>query len=213
MNDPRAEAVAIVDRLLSRARRQPLSASEAESLVTAVGMVPGRLRPTVAALSAQRDAVAVDALLRLPPQVPGAVEGIYGALSLGVTRRGYDGQPGQSLLAIDFRRSRARAFAELLARAHRVFGDRFERLDIGGQPHYRFGIFEGPGTFAGRVAAKAQDITWLHAKLGRLRGTRLWLNGWCFAGDGPWRTPIQAHFLRAWLTWAASQTTTVAPTP
>jgi hypothetical protein len=67
---------------------------------------------------------------------------------------------------------------------------------------------EGPGTFAGQVAARSQDVQWLHGRLGRLRGTRLWLNGWCFPVDGAWRAPIQVHLVRAWLSWAAGQTQT-----
>lgn len=208
MSDPRSEAVATVDRLLAEARRAPLNPAGCEALLGAVGLVPGRQRAVVAALAAQRDAAAVDALLRLPPNVPGTVEGIFGAIASGVTRRRFDGSAGAYMLAIDFRRSRSKSFPALAARAHRVFGKDFERLDVGGDPRFRVGIFEGPGTFAGRVAAKAQDIHWLHERLGKLKGTRLWINGWCLPMDGPWRAPIQTHLLRAWLSWAAGQTQT-----
>ncbi len=37
---------------------------------------------------------------------------------------------------------------------------------------------------------------------------RLWLDGWCFPVDGPWRAPIQVHLVRAWLGWAAGRTET-----
>ncbi|MEM7151202.1 MAG: hypothetical protein AAF799_00095 [Myxococcota bacterium] len=208
MNDPRTQAAETVERLLHQARRSPLGVPECEALIEAVGMVPGRLRPVAHALSAQRDAAAVDALLRMSPQVPGVIEGVFGAISAGVTRVRWGGDPCPHLMAMDFRRSRAKTFEALVDRSRRVFASRFEILDIAGQPWFRVSVHEGPGTFAGRVAAKAQDIQWLHGRLGRLKGTRLWLNGWCLAADGPWRAPIQAHLLRAWLSWAASQTQT-----
>ena len=208
MTDPRLEATQTIDRLLSQARRGPLTPPLCEELLEAVGMVPGRERMVAEALSQQRDAAAVDALLRLPPYVPGVVEGVFGAIAAGRQRTRWDGEPCPHLLAIDFARSRAKSFSALLDRARRVFGPGFERLDVGGQPCYRVSLRRGPGTFAGRVAAHAQDIQWLHGKLGRLKGTRLWLNGWCLATNGPWRAPIQAHLLRAWLNWAATQTQT-----
>ncbi|MEX1364672.1 MAG: hypothetical protein AB1Z98_16210 [Nannocystaceae bacterium] len=208
MSDPRLEAAQTVDRLLTRARRGPLPPPDCEQLLEAVGSVPGRLRPVAQALSKQRDPAAVDALLRLSPAVPGVVEGVFGAIAAGVSRRRWDGASCPHLLAIDFTRSRAKSFGALVDRSRRVFGREFERLDVGGQPCFRVGLREGPGTFAGRVAARSQDVQWLHGKLGRLKGTRLWLNGWCFAVDGPWKAPIQSHLLRAWLSWAASQTHT-----
>ncbi len=208
MNDPRTEAAAALDQLLSRMRRTPLSAPECQQLVEQVGLVPGRLKTVAHALSAQRDPAAVDALLQLSPQVPGVIEGLHAAILAGVRRRWKSGDPCPYLLALDFRRSRARAFSELLQRAEQVFASDFEVLDVKGRLHYRVSVTEGPGTFAGRVAAKSQDIQWLHARLGKLRGTRLWLNGWCFPVDGDWRAPVQIHLLRAWLSWAASQTET-----
>ncbi|MCA9708542.1 MAG: hypothetical protein KDK70_22020 [Myxococcales bacterium] len=208
MIDPRTAAAQALDRLLTKARRAPLTAAECQQLVEHVGLVPGRLKPVAHALSAQRDAPAVDALLQLPPHVPGVVEGLHAALLDGVTRRWPSGQACPPLLAIDFRRSRAASFAALVQRARQVFGTGFERLDVGGQPHYRVSLREGRGTLAGRVAATAQDVQWLHGRLGRLKGTRLWLNGWCFPVDGPWRAPVQVHLVRAWLSWAAGRTDT-----
>lgn len=208
MSDPRSEAAQALEQLLARARRAPLSAAQCQRLLEHVGLVPGRLRQVAHALSAQRDPAASEALLQLPPHVPGVVEGVHGALLAGVTRARRDGQPCPHLLAIDFRRSRAKGFAELLERAAQVFGPELEALDVDGQPCFRVSVWEGPGTFAGRVAARAQDIQWLHGRLGRLRGTRLWLNGWCFPVDGPWRAPIQIHLVRAWLSWAAGRTET-----
>lgn len=208
MSDPRTEAAQALEQLLTRARKAPLSAVECQQLLEHVGLVPGRLRHVAHTLSAQRDAAAIAALLQLPPHVPGVVEGIHGALLAGVARARRDGEACPYLLAIDFRRSRAKTFPALLHRAHMVFGADFERLDVGGEPCFRVSVREGLGTFAGRVAARSQDIQWLHGRLGRLRGTRLWLNGWCFPVDGPWRTPIQVHLVRAWLSWAAGRTQT-----
>ncbi len=190
MIDRRTEAAQALEQLLARARRSALPAEDCQRLVEHVALVPGRLRQVAHALSAQRDPAAVDALLQLPPHVPGVVEGVHAAVLRGVTRR------------------RAKAFEEALARAHQVFGPDLERLDVDGQPCFRVTVTEGRGTLAGRVAAIAQDVQWLHARLGRLRGTRLWLGGWCFPVDGPWRAPIQVHLVRAWLQWAASRTET-----
>lgn len=208
MNDPRAEAAQALELLLSRARRAPLPAADCQRLLEHVGLVPGRLRHVAIALSMQRDAAAVDALLQLAPHVPGVVEGVHAAITEGVTRRRRDGEPCPALLALDFRRSRAKAFDDVLARAQQVFGDDLEHLDVDGQPCFRVSLRDGRGTLAGRVAAAAQDVQWLHGRLARLKGTRLWINGWCFPVDGPWRAPIQVHLVRAWLSWAAGRTET-----
>ncbi len=201
-------AAQAIELLLDRARRAPLPAEDCQRLIEHVAHVPGRLRQVAHALSAQRDAAAVDALLQLAPHVPGVVEGVHAAISAGTARRRRDGDPCPPLLALDFRRSRAKAFGEVLARAQQAFGPELERLDVDGQPSYRVSVREGRGTLAGRIAAVAQDVQWLHARTGRLKGTRLWLNGWCFPVDGPWRAPIQVHLLRAWLSWAAGRTET-----
>lgn len=208
MSDPRSEAAQALELLLGRARRGPLPAEDCQRLLEHVALVPGRLRQVAHALSAQRDAAAVDALLQLPPHVPGVVEGVHAAILAGVTRHRRDGEPCPPLLALDFRRSRAKGFSEIVARAQQVFGPDLERLDVDGQPCYRVTVREGRGTLAGRVAAIAQDVQWLHARTGRLKGTRLWLDGWCFPVDGPWRAPIQVHLVRAWLAWAAGRTET-----
>ncbi len=208
MSDPRSEAAQAVELLLSRARRGPLPADDCQRLVEHVGLVPGRLRHVAHALSAQRDAGAIDALLQLPPHVPGVVEGVHAAIVAGASRRRRDGEPCPPLLALDFRRSRAKAFADVLARAQQVFGPDLEHLDVDGVLCFRLSVRDGRGTLAGRVAAAAQDVQWLHGRLGRLKGTRLWINGWCFPVDGPWRAPIQVHLVRAWLSWAAGRTET-----
>lgn len=208
MIDPAKEALETLSRLLARASRHGLRADECQQAVEMLRLVPGYAGRVARALSDQRDAAAIDALLAMPATIPGVVEGIYGALSKGVVRRRRDGSPCRAMLALDFRHSRARSFDDALDRARTLFGSAFETLLIGHKAHYRFVIGQGPGTLAGRAAAAAHDVLWLHGHLARLRGTRLWLNGWCFASDGPLRAPVQVHLVRGWLGWAASQTTT-----
>jgi hypothetical protein len=93
-----------------------------------------------------------------------------------------------------------------------VFPQELEHLSVSGHDHWRVGIAEGRGTLAGRTSALAADLQWLHRRLSRLRGTRLWLNGWCLQEEGasPVSAAVQAHLLQAWLAWAATQTHTVA---
>ena len=206
--DPRELALADATALIERARRRPLSPQECQRLVGQVlSAAPGLLKPAAHALSAQRDAAAVDALLSLPPTVPGVVEGLYHALSSGVRRRRRDDTECRAMLAMDFRRSRSRGFQEILDRARRVF-PQLEQLQIGNRTQYRFRLEEGRGTLAGRVAAATVDVQWLHQRLAKLKGSRLWLNGWRFDAEGPVRPPAQVHLVRGWLSWAASQTQT-----
>lgn len=211
MSDPRERALAQAQRLLDLSRRKALGAAECFELVEAVGMVPGLLRPTVRMLSCQRDGAAVDALLALPGGVPGLVEALYGAFAAGVTRSRVDGTPCYAMLAMDFRHSRSAAFDEALARAAAVFGDGLERLELERRVYYRFAIDARRGTLAGRASAIALDVQWLHARLAKLRGSRLWLNGWCFDDDSAIRPPVQVHLVRGWLTWAARQVHTAVP--
>mgnify|MGYP007011841241 CR=1 FL=1 len=208
MSNPHKDALDELSGLLSKAKRSALQAGECLRAVELVTLVPGWVGRVARVLSDQRDAGAVDALLGMPAHVPGVVEGLYGALSSGVTRPRRDGSPCRALLALDFRHSRARFFEEALERAHASFDAAFEQLSVGGRPHYRVAIVEGRGTLAGRAAAAAHDIVWLHGHLGRLRGTRLWLNGWCFPAEGRLKAPAQVHLVRGWLSWAASQTST-----
>jgi hypothetical protein len=109
---------------------------------------------------------------------------------------------------MDFHHSRARWFHDAVRRAFAVFGDGLEHLRVDGKAAYRIRLHAERGTLAGRAAAAAHDVQWLHERLGRLKSTRLWLNGWRFAGDGPLRPPAQVHLVRGWLSWAASQTET-----
>lgn len=210
MTDPRAEAMQTLDGLLSRAGRETLDADACARMVELTGLVPGWMKRVAHALSAQRSAAGVDALRRLQPGVPGVVEGLHQAFAHGVVRVGADGSDAPAMLALDFRRSRSKTFDELLQRAQSVFGDAFEVLRVKSKLHYRVSLFGGRGTLAGRAAAISHDVTWLHGKLARLRGTRLWLNGWCFEADGAFKAPVQAHLVRAWLGWAATQTHTIS---
>jgi len=147
----------------------------------------------------------------LPAQVPGIVEALFGAFGHGVTRARFDGSPGVAMLALDFRRGRTAAFAEVVERAQHVFGDGFVLLDVDGTLHHRVLLDARRGTLAGRAAAMAHDIVWLHGRLAKLRGTRTWLNGWCFADEGPIKPAAQIHLVRAWLGWASRQLATAAP--
>lgn len=208
MNDPRTEAMHVLGDLLKQAERKALTAEACMQMIEHVRLVPGLLKRVAHALSAQRSAPAVDALLCLAPNVPGVVEGLYQAFLHGVSRKRTDGEDCAPMLALDFRRSRARAFEDLLQRARAAFGDRFETLDVGGKIHYRFGLQSGRGTLAGRASAVSHDLQWLHQALGKLKGTRLWLNGWPFPSEGPLTAAHQVHLVRAWLAWAGTQTHT-----
>lgn len=208
MNDPRQRALHTASTWLDTAKRRPLGSGECMELVDALGLVPGLLRTAVGVLSCQRDAAAVDALLALPAGVPGWVEALFGAFAGGVVRSRVDGGRVVPMLAIDFRRSRAAGFEDALTRAQQVFGDALEQLEVGGHIHHRFALGAGRGTLAGRAAAVAHDVQWLHGRLGKLRGTRTWINGWCFDEHSAVRPAVQVHLVRAWLSWAARQVTT-----
>jgi len=206
--DPRQEAVTQLDGLLASAASSSLSAETCMRMVELVGLAPGRMRRVAETLAAQRSYPAMEALTQLPTHIPGVVEGMYQALAHGVVRCRLDGSPCNHMIALDFRHSRARDFPSLLTRARATSGPALERLLVEGRTHYRFSLRAGRGTLAGRVAAAAHDLQWLHRRLSRLRGTRLWLNGWCFTSEGPVRPAVQTHLVAAWLGWAARQTHT-----
>jgi hypothetical protein len=192
-----------LESLVAQAREGTLSAERCARAVNLATSTPGRRRDVAELLAAQRSAPAVDALLRLPVRTPGVVEGVFQALRQGVARLRPDGEPFPRRLALDFRHARARDFAQLLERAYAVATHdpstavAFERLAVDDRPHYRLGV--SPGTWPSGLAA---DVQWLHRRLARLRGTRLWLNGWCFPQDGEVRAPAQTHLVEAWLDWA-----------
>lgn len=194
---PAEQALAELDALLARAERSKLDARACARLVELVEVVPGRLRALGLALADQRTAAAVDALLALPAQAPGVIEGCFQALRAGIRRVRRDGEPFPALVALDFRHSRARAFPDLLARAQAAFPGRLERLVVEGRSIYRIAL-------APHDVTAPEELATLHGRLSKLKGTRLWLNGWCFAQDGPMRGPAQVHLLRAWLEWAST---------
>lgn len=113
-------------------------------------------------------------------------------------------------LALDFRSSRTRSFPELVRRAQAIAAQargcaEFDALAVhgaGGRHHYRLSFWTDrapPAAVAAALRAVHLDLTWLHARLVRLRGTRLWLSGWSLADDHPIGPAAQAHLLQAWL--------------
>lgn len=208
MTDPGTAALEELAPLVQRASSRTLDPQDCLRMVDLVQRVPGFLKRVAHALSAQRSAAGVEALRRMPPVVPGVVEGLHQAFANGVLRTRIDGTPAPPTIAIDFKRSRARSWQELCDRARAVFGDGFETFRVGGAIVHRFGLQGTRGTLAGRAAAVAHDLQWLHGRLSRHKGTRLWLNGWPFPSEGPFTAAVQVHLVRAWLQWAATQTQT-----
>lgn len=199
------DELAELDANLAAALAGSLSADACARCVELASAAPGKMRAVAEALAAQRTAPAVDALLRLPVRTPGVLEGVFQAIRHGVARRRPDTGAFARRLALDFRHGRARDFATIVERAHRAFGadhaeaGRFERLSLDDHPCYRVTVTPGhwpPGL--------AVDVAWLQRRLGRLRGSRLWLNGWCFPQDGPMPPAAQAHLVDAWLAWACT---------
>ncbi|MCA9684999.1 MAG: hypothetical protein KC457_22645, partial [Myxococcales bacterium] len=44
-----------------------------------------------------------------------------------------------------------------------------------------------------------------HRELLRIRGVRLWLNGWCLDDRSAIRPPARVPLLRGWLDWALAE--------
>jgi hypothetical protein len=197
-------ALAQLDGLLSRATTAPLDAAACQRMVELSPLVPGRLRRVVDALGHQRDAAAVDALLELPAGTRGVVEAVFNAIRHGVARQRPDGLPCPRMLALEFRSSNARRFPLLLERAIAAFGAELERLRVDGRIHYRLALVERqPPTpsLRERAAPLELDIHSLHRDLIRLRGVRLWINGWSFDERGNLPPPTRAPLLRGWFEW------------
>ncbi|PCC75781.1 hypothetical protein SAMN02745121_07798 [Nannocystis exedens] len=200
------EVLRELDALLARGE---LDEPAVARLVALAPRAPGRLRAVVGALAAAGGPAAVAGLLTLP-QVPGALEAVARALARGLTRALPGSAAAPVFFALDFRGSRARPFPDLLRRAQLVAADpsgalRLDVLRVDGKPAYRLSFW--PDTLpararAGLARACAADLALLHGRLARLRGTRLWLNGFCFADDGPVSVAAQGHLLAAWLTWS-----------
>lgn len=207
-----ADSLAMLDALLGRS--EPLDADECLALIEALHDAPGRMRRVVERLSGQRDAAAVEALLRLPTGTSGVVEGLFAALRRGVARTRVDGQAGERMVAIEFRRSEARRFATVLERTEAAFGPELEHLrghtsaTRHGGPIYRVALFERRPvrpSLRRRVREHALELEHLHRSLLRLRGVRVWFNGWSFDDHSSLRPPARVPLLRAWLDWASSE--------
>jgi hypothetical protein len=164
-------------------------------------VLPGRRARVVAALRRQRDPAALETLLQLPVQTPGLVEAVFAGLRHGVARPRPDGSTSPRMLALEFRSSKAARFPALVERASAAFGARLERLRVADTLYYRFASFERPG-FAAQIRPLVLDIEGIHRDLLRLRGVRLWLNGWCFDDSSALRPPVRVPLLRGWLEWA-----------
>lgn len=166
--------------------------------------VPGRMRRIVETLGRQGDAAAVEALLELPSGAPGIVEALFGAVRRGVVRRGVDGHEFPHMLALEFRSSKSRRFPVLLAHASAAFGPKLERIRVGARLHYRVALIESQdGPLREQAGPIELDVEHLHRELARLRGARLWLNGWCFDDGSNIAPKIRAPLLRAWFQWAS----------
>ena len=194
-------ALALLDTLLGRP--EPLDASECLSLVDALGEVPGRSRRVVERLASQRDAAALDALLRLPSGTAGVVEGSFAGFRRGVARTRVDGRRAERMLSIEFRQSEARRFGALLERAELAFAAQLEHLQAD-VPVYRVALFEDP-SLRRRARELALELEALHRSLLRLRGVRVWINGWRVDDASPLRPPSRVALLRAWLDWASAE--------
>jgi hypothetical protein len=209
--DPRRAALTELDGMLALARTGTLPADGCRRLLELAPEVPGRARQIVDALARQCDAAAVDALLELPPHTPGIIEGLFAALRHGVVRRSDDGHEFPHMLALEFRSSPSRRFPALLARASAAFGSELERIRVDGRLHYRFVLIEqlannqlladAGASLRERATPVELDIEQLHRDLARLKGVRLWLNGWCFDDRSKLATRARTPLLRAWFEW------------
>jgi hypothetical protein len=205
--DPEHSIVALaqLDGLLAHARSTALDRDACTRLVELSAALPGRRGRVVEALRRQCDSAALEALLTLPSQTPGVVEAVFAGLRQGVTRPRPDGSACPRMLALEFRSSKAARFPALVERATAAFGVRLERLRIADALHYRLALFDrADASLAAVVGPLALDIEGLHRDMLRLRGVRLWLNGWCFDDHSTLRPPVRVPLLRGWLDWASS---------
>jgi hypothetical protein len=191
----------------------PLDDPACLRLAALAAQVPGRQRAVAAALAQLASAGAVVALRGLPPAAPGVLDALLRCFSRGVGSPLHAPVPGDipvpgeaPLLALDFRGSKARGFPDLVARgqaiAARSGAAEFAALVVDGRPHYRLTFWTGRATaaaLAAQLRAAHLDLAWLHGRLARLRGSRLWLGGWRFDADDPLGPAAQAHLLQAWL--------------
>lgn len=187
-------------------RFPPLALVDPAATYLSEGTAPTDAPPD---LSARTAPTPTPAGPRLPPRRPGAPPLAADGPA--------DPIDAPRVLALDFRSSRTRSFPDLVRRAQAVADvaracAAFETLTVAERPgdrhHYRLSIWHGRAPAAAVSAALRAahlDLTWLHARLVRLRGTRLWLSGWSFADDHPIGPAAQAHLLQAWLRWAEQE--------
>lgn len=205
MNDrEQMAALARLEELLARARTQALDLDACTTLVELGTALPGRRARLVEALRRQRDSAALEALLSLPHGTPQVAEAVFAGLRHGVARPRADGSSFPRMLALEFRSSRSARFPRLIERASAAFGARLERLRVAEILHYRFAAIEPADPLPTLIRPLALDIESLHRDLLRLRGVRLWLNGWCFDERSPLQPAVRVPLLRGWLDWATS---------
>ncbi len=221
---------ALAHRIPGRQRRvaAALGGQRSAPAVDALLRLPSTLPGVVEGLfRAFRAGVRRIHTVEVPLEVPGNALG-----------RGAASWTSPAVLALDFRSSRSRQFPALLRRARLSFGSALERLDIGAagtnsakNTVYRLAVWGpeiDPHVDADasldrwrpdvpkkppQLSTLADEFTWLHAQLGKLRGTRLWINGWCFPHTrvrAEITQAVQVHLVRAWVEWARD---TVEPTP
>ena len=208
---PAPALVAELDALLAAlALGRPLDGPGHARLIALALRVPGRQRLVTAALGHLASPDAVLALRALPPTAPGVLDALRRCFAHGAAHPPVpeDSSP-RPLVALDFRGSRARGFPDLVARAQAIAARSpaadLDPLDLDGRRHYRLTFWTGRGpaaALAAQLRAAHLDLVWLHGRLARLRGTRLWLGGWRFDADDPLGPAVQAHLLQAWLNHA-----------
>jgi hypothetical protein len=208
----RRQALQELDGLLSRPTLRP---AHCRTLVTLVELVPGR-RADVARCLAQemtrKQGPEVSAILacilELPSELPGVSESVTHAVRRGISRLRPDGTPCPAMLAIDFPASRTRDLPELVDRARRFAAHtetRFDSLRLRSTKRSRVGrscfrLWLSESEALGRsLRTAAGHLTYLHRRLVRLKGTRLWIDGWCFQQDDPLRPAVQAYLVQAWI--------------
>ena len=181
------------------AEAAPLDVEACARAVELAARVPGWRRQLCAALSATPSDEAAAALLKLPREVPGRIEGIYRAIRRGA-RRPRPGGHAPSMLAFEFRRSRAADFEQVLAVIADHLSGQLEHLHVDHKARFRFRI---DPLFAARGAAGLQSqLEWIQPRLSKRAGTRMWINGWAFDQDGPVSVHSHGPMMSAWLDWA-----------
>jgi hypothetical protein len=190
--DPRRKALLELDALLA----EPLSTEACAALPRLLSSVPGRTREVVRRLSDARTPAALDTLLALPTGTQGLIEGVFAGLAHGARRRfSIPDHVSPSFLALEFRRSRARGFAVVLETALRTMPDGVARLEDDGKVSYRFVV---SGSHPVRSLPEIEtSLRWLEPRISSYRRSRLWINGWCFAGD-PIPRRAHRHLVQAW---------------